>query len=119
MVREESAGASAGSPSKRSNEANVHQPGQPRSKSYVSAAPAVDINLATIAPMGDVLLPKLDAIRAVDPIFWSDLSRCWIVTGHDAVTEGFSGKVPLLNGKMESLLQRVLPEDELRRRIPN
>lgn len=80
---------------------------------------ALDINLATIAHTGDVLLPKLDAIRAADPIFWSDLSQCWIVTGHEAVTEGFSGKLPLLNGKMESLLRRVLPEDELRRRIPN
>ncbi|MET0985914.1 MAG: cytochrome P450, partial [Steroidobacteraceae bacterium] len=32
---------------------------------------------------------------------------------------GFSGTLPLLNGKMESLLQRILPGDELRRRIPN
>ncbi len=85
----------------------------------MNARAEVDINLATVAPTGDMLLPKLNAIRDVDPIFWSDLSRCWIVTGHEAVTEGFSGTLPLLNGKMESLLQRVLPGDELRRRIPN
>jgi hypothetical protein len=39
------------------------------------------------------------------------------VTGHAEVVAGFGGAVPLLNGKMESLLARVLPGDELRRRI--
>lgn len=85
----------------------------------MNAMASVDINLATVATTGDELLSKLGAVRESDPIFWSDLSKCWIVTGHDAVTEGFSGTLPLLNGKMESLLQRVLPGDELRRRIPN
>ncbi|MFO1425366.1 MAG: cytochrome P450, partial [Steroidobacteraceae bacterium] len=51
--------------------------------------------------------------------FWSEQSRAWIVTGHAEVMEGFSGTLPLLNGKMESLLQRILPGNELLRRIPN
>jgi pimeloyl-[acyl-carrier protein] synthase len=95
-----------------------HAPNHPRDI-RMNATSTVDINLATAAANGDSLLPRLNALREVDPIFWSDLSHCWIVTGHEAVTEGFSGTLPLLNGKMESLLQRVLPGDELRRRIPN
>lgn len=85
----------------------------------MSAELPVDIDLTTIASRGDALLPALNAIREKTPIFWSNLSNCWIVTGHQAITEGFSGTLPLLNGKMERLLQRVIPGDELRRRIPN
>jgi pimeloyl-[acyl-carrier protein] synthase len=84
-----------------------------------SPAAAVDVNLGALPALGDGLLPKLNALREHDPIYWSASSRCWIVTGHEEVMEGFSGSIPLLNGNMESLLARVLPGDELRRRIPN
>jgi cytochrome P450 len=79
----------------------------------------MDISLATLAPMGDGLFAKLNELRAHDPLFWSDLSQCWIVTGHAEINEGFSGTLPLLNGKMEAVLSRVLPPDELHRRYPN
>jgi cytochrome P450 len=85
----------------------------------MSTASIVDINLAGLAATGDALLPRLSALRTQDPIHWSEQSHCWIVTGHAALMEGFSGTLPLLNGKMESLLARVLPGDELYRRIPN
>lgn len=84
-----------------------------------SPAAVVDVNLGILPSLGDALLPKLNALREHDPIYWSETSRCWIVTGHDEVIEGFSGNIPLLNGKMETLLARVLPGDELHRRIPN
>jgi len=79
----------------------------------------VDISLAILAPMGDGLFARLNELRAHDPLFWSDLSQCWIVTGHAEINEGFSGTLPLLNGKMEAVLSRVLPPDELHRRYPN
>jgi cytochrome P450 len=85
----------------------------------VSSVANVDLNLSTLPKNGDALLPRINALREHDPIFWSEESRCWIVTGHAEVVAGFGGAVPLLNGKMESLLARVLPGDELRRRIPN
>ncbi|MET0988036.1 MAG: hypothetical protein ABW034_21780, partial [Steroidobacteraceae bacterium] len=85
----------------------------------MSAQPSFDINLAKLAPLGDEVVQQLNAVREHDPIFWSEASRCWVVTGHQEVIEGFSGNLPLLNGKMESLLQRILPGDELHRRIPN
>ena len=65
------------------------------------------------------MLPKLSALRDQDPLFWSEKSHCWIVTGHAEVIEGFSGTLPLLNGKMEAVLARVMPSDELHRRYPN
>jgi cytochrome P450 len=84
-----------------------------------NASVAVDLDLATLAPLGDGLLAKVSALRDFDPLFWSERSHCWIVTGHAEVTEGFSGSVPLLNGKMEAVLSRVMPLEELRRRYPN
>jgi pimeloyl-[acyl-carrier protein] synthase len=85
----------------------------------MNASPTVDVELASLAPLGDGMLPKLNALRDQDPLFWSEKSHCWIVTGHAEVIEGFSGTLPLLNGKMEAVLGRVMPSDELHRRYPN
>jgi cytochrome P450 len=85
----------------------------------MNAAVAPDIDLARLGPLGDGLLSSLSALRAHDPLFWSEASHCWIVTGHTEVMEGFSGSLPLLNGKMEAVLARVLPSEELHRRFPN
>jgi len=83
------------------------------------SASTADVNLATLAPLGDGMLQKLNSLRNHDPLYWSKESNCWVVTGHAEVTEGFSGTLPLLNGKMEAVLARVLPPDELHRRYPN
>jgi cytochrome P450 len=80
---------------------------------------AFDLDLSRLATLGDGMFAGLNALREQDPLFWSDLSHCWIVTGHAEVTEGFSGTLPLLNGKMDAVLSRVLPLEELRRRFPN
>jgi len=85
----------------------------------VQASVTPDLNLATLAALGDGLLSKLSSLRGQDPLFWSEASRCWIVTGHAEVMEGFSGTLPLLSGKMEAVLGRVLPSAELHRRFPN
>lgn len=85
----------------------------------MSAAAPVDFNIATLPPLGDAILDRLSELRQQDPIHWSEASHCWIVTGHAEVTEGFSGRLPLLNGKMEAVLERVLPREELRRRCAN
>ena len=85
----------------------------------MNASAAVDINLATLAAQGDGMLQKLNGLREHDPLYWSELSQCWIVTGHAEITEGFSGALPLLNGKMEAVLSRVLPLEVLQQRYPN
>ncbi|MET0985514.1 MAG: cytochrome P450 [Steroidobacteraceae bacterium] len=82
-------------------------------------AQAHDINLAALAPMGDALLAELNQLRDYDPLFWSDKSSCWIVSGHAEVTEGFSGTLPLSSAHIPTAQYRVMPPEEMRVRIPN
>jgi len=90
----------------------------PSRKTCMSASTA-DVNLATLATLGDGMLQKLNTLRNRDPLYWSEGSSCWVVTGHAEIMEGLSGTLPLLSGKMEAGLARVLPPDELHRRYPN
>jgi len=84
-----------------------------------TATPAHDVNLTTLAPKGDALLGEINQLREYQPIYWSELSHCWIVTGHTEVTEGFSGTLPLSSHQMPQALYRILPPDQLNARIPN
>jgi pimeloyl-[acyl-carrier protein] synthase len=80
---------------------------------------AADLNLATLPPMGDALLRELSRLRAHDPLHWSEASRCWIVTGHAQVMEGFSGTLPLSSHHIPESLYRIIPPDEFATRMPN
>jgi cytochrome P450 len=65
------------------------------------------------------MLPALNRLRDQDPLFWSDTSRCWIVTGHAEVSEGFSGTLPLSSHHIPASLYRVIPPAEFATRLPN
>src|SRR5262245_31779179 len=78
-----------------------------------------DINLAALPPQGDVLLRELNQLREHDPLYWSEQSRCWIVSGHAEVIEGFSGTLPLSSTHIPKSLHRVMAPEELNRRLPN
>ncbi len=78
-----------------------------------------DVNLTTLAGMGDALLGELNQLRALEPIYWSDTSHCWVVTGHREVMEGFSGTLPLSSHSLPEALYRILPKEQLDPRIPN
>jgi cytochrome P450 len=78
-----------------------------------------DLNLANLPPLGDGLLAELNQLRNHDPLYWSEVSRCWIVSGHKEVTEGFSGNLPLSNNHIPKSLYRVMPPEELQSRLPN
>lgn len=78
-----------------------------------------DISLAALAPMGDALLGEINQLREQDPIYWSELSHCWIVTGHGSVMEGLAGTLPLANHAFPEVLYRVMPKEELERRLPS
>ena len=56
-----------------------------------------DISLAALAPMGDALLGELNQLREQDPIYWSEVSHCWIVTGHTERHGRPGGTLPLSN----------------------
>ncbi|MET0657959.1 MAG: hypothetical protein ABW110_07360, partial [Steroidobacteraceae bacterium] len=82
-------------------------------------AEANDINLAALAPMGDALLAELSRLREYDPLYWSEQSNCWVVSGHAEVTEGFSGTLPLSSAHIPKAQYRVMPLEQMRVRIPN
>jgi pimeloyl-[acyl-carrier protein] synthase len=82
-------------------------------------AAAADLYLASLPPTGDALLAALNRLRDVDPLYWSEKSRCWIVTGHAEVTEGFSGTLPLSSHHLPENLGRVVSMEEMQRRMPN
>jgi pimeloyl-[acyl-carrier protein] synthase len=78
-----------------------------------------DIDVAALSAQGDLLFAEVNALRTADPIYRSKKSQCWVVTGHAELAEGFSGSLPLSNHTFPDGLFRVLPEAELRARIPN
>ncbi len=78
-----------------------------------------DLNLAALPSQGDVILAELNQLREHDPLYWSEKSHCWIVTGHAEVFEGFSGKLPLSSTHIPKSLHRVMAPEELDRRLPN
>jgi pimeloyl-[acyl-carrier protein] synthase len=85
----------------------------------MSASAAPDVNLSTLPPLGDGLLVEINRLRDHDPLYWSEASRCWIVTGHAEITEGFSGRLPLSSHHIPESLYRVIPPEEFARRLPN
>jgi len=78
-----------------------------------------DINFSTLALQGDKTLSEINQLRDGDPIYWSELSQCWLVTGHAEVTEGFAGHLPLSSTHIPTSLYRVIPQGELEERLPN
>lgn len=81
-----------------------------------TTAQGVDIDLSRFAELGNDVLPQLDAMREFAPLFWSETNRCWIVTGHDLVSEGFSGRLPL-SAERHELIASFFPDPVERRRI--
>jgi cytochrome P450 len=58
-------------------------------------------------------------LREEDPIHWSELSQCWVVTRFDDVADGLNGNLPLNNaGRQEFSLASIPPEDRAEL-IPN
>ncbi|HTT83482.1 MAG TPA: cytochrome P450 [Rhizomicrobium sp.] len=79
----------------------------------------VDIDFGEARAMGNALLQKLNAMREVDPIYFSEKNGGnWIVTGHKQVVEGFRGDLPLSAIRLPGLVVGAIPEAERMTRIP-
>jgi cytochrome P450 len=76
----------------------------------------VDFDMSQVEALGQGLLGRLDAMRAVDPIYWSDVQRAWLITGNEEIIEGLRGNLPLSSGRFNKILSYI-PESE-RWRIP-
>ena len=77
-----------------------------------------DIDLSNLRMLGEELIPRLNAIREAEPVFWSDAQQGWFVTRFADVAEGFGGKLPLSNVRLDKLAFAAIPEAEWAARIP-
>ena len=59
-------------------------------------------DLRRIGEMGNAVLGHLNAIRESAPIVWNESVRGWLVTRHEDVMQGFSGKLPLSCVRVEA-----------------
>lgn len=80
--------------------------------------PSLDFDLQSLESIGEHLGDHLDAIREADPIFWSDIQKGWFVTRFQDVVDGFMGKYPLSNVRLDKLAFASIPESEGASRIP-
>jgi cytochrome P450 len=78
-----------------------------------------DINLVTLPSSGDAVIRELNKLRETEPIFYSEASHCWIVSGHAEVMEAFKGTLPFSNASLPDRLAYGLPREEKNRRWPN
>ena len=67
---------------------------------------------------GQKFIEDLNRIREHDPVYWSDLSHCWIVSRFQDVTDGFHLKYPLMNGGKNEFSLASIPLEERDVRIP-
>lgn len=86
----------------------------------MTAAPEFDIDLMNDPKvLGPAFLAKLDQVRELDPVFWSNNSGCWIVSRFADVADGFEGRVPLQNHGRVEFVMAAIPPEERQARIPH
>lgn len=61
-----------------------------------------DIDLTHVAELGDALFPAFNTLRETDPIHWNEAGQTWLVTRHQDILDGFSGRVPLSSVSWEA-----------------
>jgi len=68
---------------------------------------------------GRDFVEDLNRLRELDPVHWSESSRCWVVTRFQDVVDGFEGKVPLMNAGRHEFALVSIPLEDRPARIPN
>jgi cytochrome P450 len=78
----------------------------------------VDVDFSQASKLGLELVDRINKLRDVDPLYWSEKQKAWIASGHAEVTEGFSGTLPL-SAKRFHIVASFIPDPEERaRKIP-
>ncbi|MCG2840927.1 cytochrome P450 [Sandaracinobacter sp. RS1-74] len=67
---------------------------------------------------GQDMLNDLDHIRDYKPVFWSEKSRCWLVTRHADVVDAFQRRIPVTNDGRMFPVFHLIPPEEWEARIP-
>lgn len=78
----------------------------------------LDFALNRIPELGNELLLKLDALRAVDPILWSETNQVWVITGHAEVMELFADSKRFSNHRLPGAAVAQVPPADLQRKLP-
>lgn len=74
-----------------------------------SAAKNLEVDFSQIEKLGNKIIAKLNALREVDPFYWSERQQSWTITDHEAVAEGFRGHLPLSAGR-HNIIARFIPD---------
>jgi cytochrome P450 len=78
----------------------------------------LDFDLSDLTALGPDFIAHLSAIREAYPVFWSEIQQGWFVTRYGDVAEGFGGKLPLSNVRLDKVAFAAIPENEWVTRIP-
>jgi pimeloyl-[acyl-carrier protein] synthase len=79
---------------------------------------ALDIDLSNLTMLGEGLVGRLNAIREATPVFWSEAQQGWFITRFADVAEGFGGRLPLSNVRLDKVAFAAIPEAEWPARVP-
>jgi pimeloyl-[acyl-carrier protein] synthase len=77
------------------------------------------IQLSRVEEIGNRIIEQINALREVSPIYWSEEEQGWVITGHQEVTEAYSGELPLSAARFKILLHLFPDEEERNKLIPN
>lgn len=83
----------------------------------MSAQP-FDVDLNSVARLGNGFLSELNQLRELEPVHWSEVSQCWIVTRHADIDDALQGKFPLSMKRLVSLGLAAVPEADRARLFP-
>ncbi len=83
-----------------------------------AANKARDFDLADLGMLGEEMISRLNVIREIEPVFWSEYQNGWFVTRFADVAEGFAGKLPLSNVRLSKVAFAAIPEQEWPTRLP-
>ena len=64
-------------------------------------------------------IEQTNRLREIEPVFWSEKSRCWIVSRYEDVSAGYRGEVPLGNAGRNEFSLISIPVEDRPARIPN
>ncbi len=78
-----------------------------------------DVDLSRVAELRNGLLRDIGQLRELEAVHWSPASRCWIVTRHADIVDGFSGRLPLSNNKMALSSFGDIPLETALQKLPN
>ncbi|MET0985511.1 MAG: cytochrome P450 [Steroidobacteraceae bacterium] len=79
---------------------------------------AVDIDLNQGGTQGNAFIQQLGRLRELDPVHWSERSRCWLVTRHADVYAGLQGDMPLSLDRLITMGLVSIPVEERAKLFP-